>query len=206
MKSKLLKNLIPTLLIFLAMATIVISTLFLNQRSKNIRIKASGPTLAFTSTKTTPLVNDTFAVNIILNTNGVDVSSTDIKINYDKSILAATGIKAVGTALPVILIAPSIDSLSATGKAVVALGCLVNQSTGPKPANGTEVLAEITFTAISPGETVISFDSSSAVAVVGQTESSNTGNTFAPLNISIQATPEKKQGGFGFIPLYWEVT
>lgn len=159
--------------------------IYLVQQRQSTKTRAGGVDLVLSSSNQNPKVGDTFTVAISMNTNGESVSAADLRVRYDTAILEATGIKASGTSFPTVLMPGIIDGTNtASGRAWIVVGCLIDSS-GAFPKSGTGLLAaEITFKAKAAGTANLTFGSATAVAVVGQTVSAV--GTMNPLSITVQ--------------------
>lgn len=126
------------------------ATLFLVQKQQELRTRAEpATTIAFDPTTTTVGVNDTFTVNVAINTGANSVSTAEIHLTFDPAKLEATRIVA-GSFMPHAIVESTPDNTA--GRAFIAVDTLgagagntdvpfTKQSSGPQP------VAVITFRA-----------------------------------------------------------
>lgn len=150
---------------------------YLTQMGQRTRINAAGVNLSVTSNVTNVQVNSSFVANIVMNTQGFSATGADLTVNYDPNRLTATAIQA-GPFMPNVFIGGTIDT---NGRANIVLGCPLDAA-GPRPVNGTGIVAQITFTMKAAGATTISVNPLTKVAVIGQT--TNQLNITTPLQIT----------------------
>lgn len=125
-------------------------TLFLVQKQQELRTRAEpATTITFDPTTTTVGINDTFNLNVVLNTGPNSVSTAEIHLTFDPAKLEATRIVA-GSFMPHAIVESTPDNTA--GRAFIAVDTLgagagtsdvpfTKQSTGPQP------VAVITFKA-----------------------------------------------------------
>lgn len=180
------RRIVGAILSVLILAGAVGTGVYLTEQRANTRTQASGAVLSLSPTNANPKVGDTFTVAVAINTSGLSATGADLKIGYDPNILEAQSIQA-GTFLPTVFVPGSISN----GVASITVGALTDTS-GPHPASGVGVLAQIVFRAKAPGTTTISYNSSTAVAAVGQ--SSNVAGTLTPVQITVSGTAPSPSG------------
>ncbi|AKM83253.1 hypothetical protein A2422_00120 [Candidatus Woesebacteria bacterium RIFOXYC1_FULL_31_51] len=155
------KNVLISLLsIVFILITLAIGVYYLKFRQNTSPIKAAGVDLKLTSINSIVKKDDEFYVDVYLDTKGMSVTGSDLRIKYDNNILQAINIESKNY-LPVVFI---------PGQIVPPIAKIVLGSDPTDPKNGTGILASIKFKAIGQGiTTVISFDANTAVSVLGQT-------------------------------------
>jgi len=123
------KTRLPALITLVAVISLVAS-IFLVQQRQEMRSQAGtdGVTLTLASSTTTVDPNDTFSVNVYLNTEDQYVSAAEIHLAFDSQMITATNIEK-SDFLPVILKDGQIGDDSAS----IILGC---QPDSPKEGIG----------------------------------------------------------------------
>lgn len=138
---------------------------YLTQNVQKTTTQAGTASLILSTNKTQVNIGDTVIVAVAIDTKGMSVTGTDLKVRYDPAILEAQSIVPKGNFLPEVLVPEKI--YPNFGRADIMLGCVVNED-GAQPKSGIGLLAEVTFIAKAPGTAAVSFGNASAVAAVGQ--------------------------------------
>jgi len=174
------KIIISLISIVFILTFLILGVYYVKFRQSTAPVKAEGVELLFVSNQTSFKQGDEFNVDIYLDSKGMSVTGADLKIKYDANQLLALSITP-GNFLPVVFIPGQITS----GQAKIVLGC---NPTDPKNGNG--ILATIKFKVLGQGtNTSIYFDSTTAVAALGQTTNVlGTPPTF-DINIEPESTP-----------------
>lgn len=102
---------------------------------------APATTLSFSPASLIVAPNQTFTLNILINTDTNQVTATEVRVAFDNTKLQAQSLTA-GTFLPVVLLPGSIDQTQ--GKASITLG------SGTSPKQGSGILATMVFRATTP--------------------------------------------------------
>jgi hypothetical protein len=125
--------------------------------------------------------NQTFTVNLNMNTGPDQVSAAELHLTFDKARLQAQSITA-GTMLPVLLTAGTFDNAAGTASIIVG-----SQPTAPVTSSGT--VATITFKALATGTAAVSYANTTITASVGRTGSSLNTTTGSTITIAQGGTP-----------------
>ena len=157
--------------------------LYLVQRVQELRRKAqeAGVDLSLVPSVTSVLPGEKFSVDIVVNTNGLSLSATELHVSFDSAFLEAESIIAKDY-LPVVL--PPGPEV-APGRASIILGSLPTE-----PKTGTGTLATINFlaTAASANPVDIMFATGTQTAAVGFT--SDVTRNLTPTTVTIGAVDE----------------
>jgi hypothetical protein len=138
-----------------------------------------GSSLSFSPTTLSTIPGDAFDVQLIINTNTETISAVDLFLIYDKNVLRANSVK-IGNFLPKLLSPVNVNNQIIN----IILGCEPNF-----PKAGTGVLATINFTAISVGNTSISYTSNSQITALSQDTNSLTSSSTSVVTVSLPPTP-----------------
>jgi hypothetical protein len=189
------KKIIATIFGILFLTASIGAGVYLNNSAKKTETNAANPSIILTSNNAAPRIGTNFVVAVTMNTQGVGVTGTDLRIRYDATKLTFVSMQK-GTFLPQEWIAGS----AANGIASMVLGCRIdaNQS---YPANGTGLIATITFTARVAGATTISVDPTTKVSVSGGTTNMLGATTPVTVNIGTGATPVPTPTGANITPI-----
>lgn len=126
--------------------------LYLLRQQQILRSKAApATTLNLSATNTTPTKDQTFVVNVDIDTGANTVIGTELYILFDRTKLRADSIQA-GPFFPNPQVAG--ENLDNTAGQI---SYTIYIPTGATPRTGTGVVASITFTAIDTGSSAISF-------------------------------------------------
>lgn len=157
--------------------------LYLVQKAQEIRRKAqvAGVDLSLVPSASGVLPGEKFSVDIVINTNGLSLSATELHVSFDANYLEAESITARDY-LPVVL--PPGPQV-APGRASIILGSL---PTDPKTGTGT--LATINFLAksASANPVDIMFATGTQSAAIGYT--SDVTRNLTPTSVTIGAVDE----------------
>lgn len=169
---------ISTLSTAFILITLVLGVYFVRFRQNTGTVHAESVQVKFISTATTVKNGDEFVVDVYIDTKGMSVTGSDLRVRYDPLLLKVESVTP-GKFLPVVLLPQQLSS----GSAQIVLGSNVTE-----PKNGTGILESVKFKVLGKGATAnIYFGSGSAVAAIGQT--ANVLATPASLNINIEAGP-----------------
>jgi hypothetical protein len=173
-KSNKTKMLLVGILVLLA---VLVATVLLVRRQQENKVGAAGVALSLVSATTTVQRNDTFTVDVYMDTKTYSVTGADIRVKFNTSLLQATGISS-GNFLPTVFVPGQISGDTAT----IVLGSLTDQS-GTYPKTGQGIVARVTFRSINSGTANISFGSATAVSAIGQ--GSNVAELASSINITV---------------------
>ncbi len=126
------------------------ATLFLVQRQQEIRSRAEpATTLNFEPLTKTVAINETFTINVAMNTGANSVSTAEIHLTFDPTKLEATQI-AAGSFMPHAIVESTPDNTA--GRAFIAVDTLSAGAGGDsvpftKKSDGPQPVAAITFRA-----------------------------------------------------------
>jgi len=152
------------------------------EKPQEIRTKAApATTLSFSPSTVMTGINETFTLEIRVDTGENKISAAEIYVSFDPTKLECQQISA-GTFLPVVLISGTIDSTN--GIASITLG-----SSPTEPKQGTGTLAIMSFKALNSGDTNVSFGLNTQVAAIEETGNVLTETTPSTISISSQQTP-----------------
>ncbi len=151
----------------------VVSGLFLLQKRQETRVGAQGVILKLVSTTTSVQRGSDIVVDVFMDTKGLSVTGIDLKVKFDKDKISFKSIRSSGL-LPVVF---------KEGNVINDTAQIVLGSDVTTPKNGTGILAQIVFSATGSGVTNIGFDSSTAVAALGQ--NTNIVDTLTGLSITV---------------------
>lgn len=158
------KKIIVTVLgLLFLVVSVGVGVLMTQRPTQKTGVNAAGANLTLSSNVAGPKVNDTIVIAVAMNTNGLSVTGLDLKLNYDTTKLTATSVQA-GPFLPYVFIPGSITS----GVVNIVVGCPLD-TTGPHPANGTGLVAQVTFTVKAAGTSNITIGTGTKVSASGQT-------------------------------------
>ena len=144
------------LLFFVAIFTITL----LVKISSKIRTKASfsGPTLSIMPASKEASLQETFSLEMIIDTNEDTVSAVDLHLNYDTTAFQIISFK-VGTFLPVVLVPEKHEN----GSLTVTLG-----SQPDAPFKGSGIIGTLEVKATAAKQSSVSFDSDTQIAAIGK--------------------------------------
>ncbi len=153
--------------------------LYLVKQNQEIRKKAAPSTsIILVPSATSVKINDTFTVDVNIDTGVNEVAGAELYVSYDASRIKATAMTA-GTFLsePNVL-GPSIDNTQ--GSIFYSL----NLAPGVLPKSGSGTLATITFQALQNGSSQIALTNETVVVAVGE-NGQNVLNNKIPTTITI---------------------
>ena len=163
------KRLITGLMILGFIITGLVANSFTNKSSKDIRTRATvtGSTFSLSPATKQFVLNGTFPIGIILNTNANIVSATDIRISYDPTAVEIISFTP-GTRLPVILT----PETHGNGVLSVTLGA---QPT--TPFQGSDIIGTFQVKMIAMKASTIAFTNETIVTSIGKTGNTLTAKT-----------------------------
>jgi len=172
---------IPIASSFFALSLLIVGVVYIRQR-QIIGVQAEGIKLQLLAGGGTYKIGDEFTVDVYIDSKGLKITGTDVKIKYDPNLIQAESILPANF-LPVVFVPGQLSN----GEAHIVLGC---DPTKPKSGNG--ILAHIKFKVLAQsGNTSISFIRDNAIAVLGQ--STNAVGEMSGLTIAtgdaVQQTP-----------------
>lgn len=175
-----MKKKIIGLLIFLFLLVAIPVSVFVVRQQQELRKKAApATTLSISPASLSKSPQETFSINVLIDTGENTVSAADLVITFDSSKLQAQSIMA-GDFLTTVLVGGSVTESSAS----ITLG-----SPPATPKQGTGILATVAFKVIgTSGSSQIGFGSGTQVAGVGEQGNVLVGTT--PGNIMIIAEGE----------------
>lgn len=139
----------------------------------------SRPVLSMSPMSVSTMPNESFNIDLMLDTKSGTVSSVDLIVNYNPTFLRANSIT-VGDFLPVVLKTGSINN----GMITITLGC---QPTEPK--QGVGKLATINFTALKEGADKVVYNSQSLIAAINQTGNYQDPSTGSVITVTTPPVP-----------------
>ena len=157
----------------LVLGGLVTGVVFIKER-QGVSVHASGVDLKLAAGVTSVNKGDEIQVDVYIDTKGLSVTGSDIRVKYDPNLLMAESIQQ-NTFLPVVLVPGKIS----TGTARIVLG-----SSPTEPKNGTGILASLKFKVLGSGiKTTVSFDATTAISALEQ--ATNVLGTSTPLEINV---------------------
>lgn len=168
--------LISILSVSFTLVILVLGVYYVRFRQSTGPVHAEGVQVQLVSTNTNVKSGDEFVVDVYIDTKGMSVTASDLRVRYDPQLLQAESITP-GNFLPVVLLPQQLTS----GFAQIVLGCSVTE-----PKNGTGIVESVKFKVLGQGATAnIYFGPASAIAALGQ--STNVMTSPTSLNIIIEA-------------------
>ncbi len=170
----------------LVLIAIPVTVLFINQNQDSRSRAAPATTLAFSPSRITRKVDDTFQLEVVIDTGENQVVATELHLTYDPEKLEAQTITN-GSLFPNILSSGVIES----GTAEITVGA----ASAAQPVSGTGTVAVIKFKALATTETPVSvrFASNTFVGSPGEGATNALVGT-TPATVTISSEGEQTEG------------
>lgn len=176
------KTQLPIIFSLLVLIICIFSLFFINffnkPKTQEIRVKAApSTTLTFSPTSLNKLINETFNLEVKINTGGNLIYGAHLEVIFDSQKLLAQDIQPgdffTSAGNPLIM---KKDIASTPGKIIYSLGMTTEKQ-------GTGTAATITFKSIAGGTANLSFGTSTSVAAKGESEGLSSASSTATVNI-----------------------